>query len=103
LLAVLNGLLISRMFPSKKLVKCEIISDKLSELDEHLFNTANNPSIIPLKRSSSHSSVRFICSYLNFVTNYNTIKAIDPKALMVSDFVEDIDGPFDLYKNNFKN
>jgi uncharacterized membrane-anchored protein YitT (DUF2179 family) len=91
------------MFPSKKLVKCEIISDKLDKLDDHLFDTESTSSIIPLKRAKNHTSITFICSYLDFVTKYNAIKAIDPKALLVSDFVEDIDGPFDLYKNNFKN
>ncbi|MDR2829213.1 MAG: hypothetical protein LBV48_01275 [Mycoplasmataceae bacterium] len=103
LLAALNGIMISKIFPSKKLVKCEIISDKLDELDNHLFDPENTSSIIPLKRAKNHSSITFICSYLDFVTKYNAIKAIDPKSLLVSDFVEDIDGPFDLYKNNFKN
>jgi uncharacterized membrane-anchored protein YitT (DUF2179 family) len=100
-LAVLNGALITKLFPSKKLVKCEIISDKLDQIDNELFNIEGGTSIIPLKRAKNHSSIKFICSYLNFVTKYNAIKAIDKKSLIVSDFIEDIDGPFDLYKNNF--
>jgi uncharacterized membrane-anchored protein YitT (DUF2179 family) len=101
LLAFLNGTLISKLFPSKKLVKCEIISDKLDEIDDKLFNSHEGTSIIAIKRAKNNSSIKFICSYLDFVTRYNEIKSIDNKVLMVSDFIEDIDGPFDLYKNNF--
>lgn len=101
----ISGAFISKLFPSKKLVKCEVSSNKNIEIDELIFNTDNFPKIIPIKRAvaAKQHTLRFICSYLAYPQIYQEIRKIDKDALILTDFVSDIDGPIDLYKNNFGN
>jgi uncharacterized membrane-anchored protein YitT (DUF2179 family) len=56
----------------------------------------------PIKRAKGTSTIKFICSYLEFTYFMKQIREIDENALITSNFAQDIDGPIDLYKNNFK-
>jgi uncharacterized membrane-anchored protein YitT (DUF2179 family) len=101
---VVHGVLIEKLFPSKKLVECEITSKKNKEIDEKIFTINNSYTAYPIKRYYKESStIRFICSYFDFADILREIKSIDQETLMISSFVADIDGPIDLFKSNFRN
>jgi uncharacterized membrane-anchored protein YitT (DUF2179 family) len=104
----LNGAFIKVFFPSKKIIKCEVASQKISAVYNAVCNSADF-SIIPIKysdvanntNSKGKATLKFMCSYLEFTYALKTIKEIDPDSLVISEFVHDVDGPAGLYKNNF--
>jgi uncharacterized membrane-anchored protein YitT (DUF2179 family) len=101
----ITGWFISYLFPSKKIITCEISSENNTEIAKKIFDAPDFSKVIPIKRptATKHHSIRFICSYLAYMHVYQEIKTIDKNALIITDFVTDIDGPIDLFKNNFSN
>jgi hypothetical protein len=79
-----------------------VASTKNKEIDKMIFSQ-NDFQAFPVKRfHNKTSTIKFICSYLEFTHFLKEIKTIDENALITSNFAQDIDGPIDLYKNNFK-
>jgi uncharacterized membrane-anchored protein YitT (DUF2179 family) len=99
----LNGAIIAKLFPSKKIVKCEVSSTKIKTINSLVFKSPRHVAYPIKKTNNKKSTTKFICSYLEFTYFLKEIKEVDEKALIVSSFVHDIDGPIDLYKDNFKN
>ncbi|MDR3249538.1 MAG: hypothetical protein LBS95_00450 [Mycoplasmataceae bacterium] len=99
---VLNGILIEKLFPSKKLVKCEVKSNELKTIAAKIFSDETY-KIYPIKKytTQTQDTIKFICSYLEFTYIYKEIKNIDKKAYLISSYVQDIDGPLDAFRNNF--
>jgi len=100
---VLNGILIDKLFPSSKVVKCEIASKKIKEIDSAIFSIESH-SVFPLKRfieDIKDDKIILLCSYLEFTMIFKKVKDIDQDAMIISYFTQDIDAPIDLYKSNF--
>jgi len=97
---ITNGILIGILFPSKRIVKAEVSSKNSREIQQLIFNNKNYIAV-PINNPESSGNVKFLCSYFDYISISKDIDDIDKNAIILSSFVHDVKGPFDLYKNNF--